>query len=161
MHEGGPIKDSKPQRRTQLLISQDLQLLSCQASTRAEEYVSAEAEWFPCRSTKITRAVLLSSVQKSLYIITADKATKTCQCPFGRWYSWNVEVEPLASPRWISHTHRSATRLQHCVCACRHVCAVQVCLYTITIDYNGPLKAANCYSDDDIYDLVSGSTRRC
>ncbi len=52
---------------------------------------------------------------------------------------------------------RSATRLQHRMYASTNVCAVQVCLYTIPADYNAPLQAGHCYSDDDRYDLVSWS----
>ncbi len=56
---------------------------------------------------------------------------------------------------WPIGTLRSATRLQHRMYAFRNVSAVQMSLYTITADYNGPLEAAHYYSVDDRYDLVA------
>ena len=76
-------------------------------------------------------------------------AIATTQIRFGSMrHCWPAHAGPL----------RSATRLQRRMYAITNVCAVQMSLYTITADYNEPLEAAHCYSDDDRYDLAALDT---
>ena len=60
------------------------------------------------------------------------------------WSCWPARAGPL----------RSATRLQHRMYTCWNVCAVQIRVYTIAADYNGPVKHVNAHTDDDRYDMV-------
>ena len=60
----------------------------------------------------------------------------------------------LASPHWTSQiSYETVASLIFR----QFDSAVQMCLYPIAAEYNGPLEAAHCYSDDDRYDLVECS----
>ena len=56
-----------------------------------------------------------------------------------------------ASPNWTSQISYEAVASLPLK---QSVCAVLMCLYGITTNYNGPLEAAHAHSDDDKGDRV-------
>ena len=83
------------------------------------------------------------AVQMRLHTITADYNVplEAAHCYSDNDSRYNLVVLARAAGYvYVAHTgsFRSATRLQHRMCACTNVFTVQMCLYTITADYNGP-----------------------